>query len=202
MVQRGVNGETTFHDRHDYQVFIKWLQHYTAKWNISVHAWVLMKNHIHLLITPKESDTTSRMMGNLSGRYANYFNRRYQRQGSLWQGRYYHCLVASNFYLLCCYRYIELNPVRASLVDNAQEYEWSSFQCNGMGQQSDFLVAHTVYKSLGMNQSERQSQYRKLVNETMNDTDLDLIRKNTNDNGVLVMPKNEDLVKDRLSLMV
>lgn len=117
--------------------------------SVKVHAYCLMPNHVHLLLTPTKADACSALMKSVSHRYAHYFNRKYARTGTLWEGRYRSCLVETGHYVLACYRYIELNPVRAGLVSTPALYPWSSYAVNaGLGR--DPLIApHPEYTSIG-----------------------------------------------------
>ncbi len=199
IVQRGVDGVTTFRDDRDRKVFLKWLNENAYRWQVAIHAWVLMNNHIHLLVTPNTEHATTNMMANLCGRYANYFNKRYQRTGGLWQGRFYSCIIASNYYLMCCYRYIELNPVRAGLVKTPNDYKWSSFRCNGMGYVSKLQTPHPCYLSLGTSKGSRLIRYQQLFTQHLANDDADFIRQKTQGGGILVKPENEEIVQTRLT---
>jgi len=108
-----------------------WLKEAAAKHSVAVHAFVLMTNHVHLLMTPETEKGISAVMQTLGRQYVRYFNHRYQRTGTLWEGRYKSCLVSSDAYLLGCYRYIELNPVKAKMVERPDDYVWSSYRSNG-----------------------------------------------------------------------
>ena len=109
----------------------------SKKHHVDVHAWVLMTNHVHLLCTPQEENAVSRMMQSIGRLYVRYYNNIYQRSGTLWEGRYKSCLVQNERYLLEIYRYIELNPVRANMVDEPSDYSWSSYAINALGMESD-----------------------------------------------------------------
>ena len=119
-----------------------------------------MTNHVHLLVTPKEIGGVSKLMQSLGRRYVPYFNFQYKRSGTLWEGRFRSCLVQSERYLMECYRYIELNPVRAAMVEGPGEYKWSSYQCNGLGVESKLITPHQQYMSLGKSEKDRQAHYR------------------------------------------
>ena len=107
-----------------------------------MHAYVLMTNHAHLLVTPERSNSASLMMKHLGQRYVQYINRAYRRTGTLWEGRFRSCLAQNEGYVLACYRYIELNPVRANIVEHPADYPWSSFRANAQGAK-DVLIRHT-----------------------------------------------------------
>lgn len=132
-----------------------WLKDYAEEFQVEIHAWVLMTNHVHLLCTPATASATSLMMQALGRRYVQYFNRRYKRSGTLWEGRFRSSLVQEEAYLLHLYRYIELNPVRAGMVDDPADYSWSSYQSNALGQSISLLTPHRLYLGLGQTDIER-----------------------------------------------
>lgn len=146
---------------------------------VEIHAWVFMTNHVHLLVTPATANGVSKMMQALSQRYVRYFNYTYQRSGTLWEGRYKSCVVDAENYLLICQRYIELNPVRAGIVDSPADYYWSSYQTNGLGRTSAICTPHPIYLSLGVNTTARLQAYRELFKAQIDD-DVPLIRVATN----------------------
>jgi len=135
LIQRGNNRQACFYANQDYELFLKWLQEYATEADCPVHAYVLMTNHVHLLLTPMTSNGVGYLMKRLGQRYVQYINRTYLRSGSLWEGRFRSCLVQGARYALTCYRYIELNPVRASMVQHPAEYRWSSYRANRQSEQ-------------------------------------------------------------------
>lgn len=185
IIQRGNNRSPCFHADRDRHYYLKNLQQQAAKFGCAIHAYVLMTNHVHLLVTPKEIDSASLMMKHLGQRYVQYFNRSYERSGTLWEGRFKSCLIESSIYLLICYRYIELNPVRANMVLRPHEYRWSSFGANALGKASSLITPHEEYLSLGSNESERRDSYRSMFGEELSSRNLDGIRQATNGNFVL-----------------
>jgi len=122
---------------------------HVMKYHVEIHAWVFMSNHIHLLMTAKEELGLSRLMQALGRKYVQYYNYKYKRTGTLWEGRFRSCLVQSDQYVLACYRYIELNPVRAKMVEDPKEYRWFSYSVNAIGKPSSFCVPHPSYLALG-----------------------------------------------------
>jgi putative transposase len=148
LIQRGNNRQATFACEEDMQAYVGWLKGYSKKYKVSVHAWVLMTNHVHILCTPNSNDGISQMMQSLGRMYVMYFNRSYKRTGTLWEGRFQSCLVQEETYLMQVYRYIEMNPVRASRVDEPADYFWSSCQCNALGKKSDLLTLKWSSKSV------------------------------------------------------
>lgn len=162
IIQRGNNRQVCFGSDDDMAAYVYWLKDYTQKFKVDVHAWVLMTNHVHLLVTPQTDDGVSAFMQALGRHYVRYFNRQYKRSGTLWEGRFKSCLVQSEEYLLSCYRYIELNPVRANMVADPGDYKWSSYQCNALGKQSALCSPHQEYLKLGSTTYTRQQVYRQL----------------------------------------
>jgi putative transposase len=130
IVKRGHNRDPIAARKTDYQYFVECLASACHEYGVALHAWVLMTNHIHLLASPATEESIPKMMQWLGGHYARYFNRCYRRTGSVWEGRYKTSLIDSDNYLLKCYRYIELNPVRAGMVNHPGQYPWSSYREN------------------------------------------------------------------------
>lgn len=180
IIQRGNNRQACFASEQDMTVYAAWLEQYAKQFSVSVHAWVLMTNHVHLLVTPHYDDAISQMMQALGRRYVRYFNREYQRSGTLWEGRFRSSLVQSEQYLLRCYRYIELNPVRAHMVSDPSEYAWSSYHCNALGKGSSLCSPHSEYLLLGKTSAQRQRAYRALFSDVIDGNLLDDIRCSLN----------------------
>jgi putative transposase len=162
VIQHGNNRQVTFCCDEDFAFYIYWLQHYSEKSDVEIHAWVLMTNHVHRLATPKLADGLSKMMQSLGRMYVRYFNKQYKRVGTLREGWFKLLIVKTENYLLRCYRYIELNPLRAGMVSGPAEYKWSSYQCNALGKQSDLLTPHDEYLILSKSRDKRQKIYRDL----------------------------------------
>lgn len=180
VIQRGNNREICFASEQDMQAYVAWLKKYSAEFEVDIHAWVLMSNHVHMLCTPHTTTSISRMMQSLGRCYVRYFNYTYRRSGTLWEGRFKSCLVDSESYLLHLYRYIELNPVRAAMVADPADYAWSSYQCNALGKDSALCTEHAAYLSLGKTRDERLLQYRELFSSHIDGKLLDDIRKSLN----------------------
>jgi putative transposase len=145
-----------------------------------IHAYVLMGNHVHLLTTPDTADAISLLMKDVGQRYAQYVNRAYGRTGGLWEGRFRSSFVETERYLLCCQRYIELNPVRAGMVTAPGDYPWSSHRSNALGHADHIVEPHEEYLRLGLNPAERRAAYRALFAERIEDGVLTEIRTATN----------------------
>lgn len=169
----------------DMKAYVTWLKDYAEEFKVAIHAWVLMTNHVHLLCTPGTPVATSQMMQALGRRYVQYFNRSYNRSGTLWEGRFRSSLVQEETYLLQVYRYIELNPVRASMVVDPADYTWSSYQSNALGKPINLLTPHPLYLKLGRTDAERQQRYRELFRCQVDGELLNDIRKAANKGLVL-----------------
>lgn len=185
VIQRGNNREPCFYAVEDYRRYLDDLQESAMKFECHVHAYVLMTNHVHLLVTPFTDNGISQMMQSLGRRYVYYINKTYKRTGTLWEGRYKSSLIDSDAYLLTCMRYIELNPVRARMVDHAGEYKWSSYQSNAQGGKDPLVSPHPIYLELGTTGEVRQDAYRELFRYHVDDESLDDIRDALNHELVL-----------------
>ena len=185
IIQRGNNHSACFFSDDDYLFYLKVLQEQANKQGCDIHAYVLMTNHVHLLLTPQKVDSAALLMKNLGQRYVQYINRTYRRSGTLWEGRYRSCLTQSDEYVLTCYRYIEMNPVRASMVSHPQDYSWSSYLSNAEGRQNELIVPHDLYQQLATEASDRRKAYRELFKVQINEDVQNQIRQATNGNTVL-----------------
>lgn len=195
IIQRGNNRQACFGSDEDLAAYAEWLKIYSKKYEVDIHAWVFMTNHVHLLCTPKREGAVGRMMQSLGRKYVRYFNHQYQRSGTLWEGRYKSCLVQAERYLIEVYRYIELNPVRANMVADPASYRWSSYQVNALGKNSELCTPHDEYLALGAADSERLERYRALFAHHVDDDLIADIRSNTN-KGMAV---GHDHFKEQLS---
>jgi putative transposase len=130
VIQRGNNRGAIFFREEDHAQYREWLAAAAADYGCRVHAYVLMTNHVHLLVTPRREDSLPRVMQSLGRRYVRHVNAAYQRSGTLWEGRYRAAPIDSEAYFLACCRYIELNPVRAGMVDHPRAYRWSSYRAH------------------------------------------------------------------------
>jgi putative transposase len=184
IIQRGNNRQACFFADEDYGFYLDWLQEYSRGTGCAIHAYVLMTNHVHLLLTPKHKESAGNLMKRLGQRYVQYINRSYKRSGTLWEGRFRSSVIQQDTYLLTCQRYIELNPVRAGMVNHPGEYKWSSYRVNGQGEPSEFIKVHPLYHDLG-HDAERISAYRELFRHELEPGEIDKIRKATNGNFAL-----------------
>src|SRR3954469_4976361 len=155
--QRGNNRQDVFFQDNDRLVYLAILRDLIRLRHCAVHAYCLMTNHIHLLLSPANEIGLSLMMRDLGRCYANYFNRRYARTGQLWEGRFRSCLVDSAGYVMACYRYIELNPVRAGMVSTPGAYAWSSYVGNIAAREDPMITPHDEYLRLGLTNRSRTS---------------------------------------------
>ncbi len=195
VIQRGNNRGTLFDQITDYQTYLEWLKEAAQDNGCSIHAYVLMTNHVHLLVTPTHEDSLPKAFQSLGRRYVQYFNKTYERTGTLWEGRYRATLVESEAYLLTCCRYIELNPVRTEMVRHPREYKWSSYHFHAEGKADALLTPHWLYQRLGSTALERQQAYRNLFRRQLSGETLEAIREATNKAWVL----GSDKFKDRLA---
>jgi putative transposase len=185
IIQRGNNRDVIFASDDDYRFYLEKLGEACNRHECALHAYVLMTNHVHLLMTPQTEHGISKVMQSVGRYYVQYFNYQYGRTGTLWEGRYKATLLDSESYLLACYRYIELNPVRAEMVDYPADYKWSSYACNAGGEADSLISPHELYLNLGENQEERCSHYRELFNSHIDAHELNEIRETTNKSWVL-----------------
>lgn len=185
VIQRGNNREACFYGEADYKAYLAFLKDAATKYEVAIHAFVLMTNHVHLLVTPLDEQGVSRMMQAQGRKYVQRFNFTHGRTGTLWEGRYKSTLVDADNYLLTVYRYIELNPVRANIVAHASEYPWSSYQGNALGKPIQLLTPHSLYRRLGKTAEERQTAYRTLFRGRMAERDLVAIREASHKSWVL-----------------
>jgi putative transposase len=185
VIQRGNNREPCFYAEQDYHHYLNDLTESGNKYHCKIHAYVLMTNHVHLLVTPLVEYGISQMMQAVGRRYVRYINKHYQRSGTLWEGRFKASLVDSDQYLLTCMRYIELNPVRAIMVNHPGEYTWSSYHANAQGTKDPLLNPHTFYLALGDSHASRLSAYRELFRHHIDNDTLHDIRSALNQELVL-----------------
>ena len=180
IIQRGNNRNACFFRDGDYLYYLVQLRNLAKAIGCSVHAYCLMTNHVHLLLTPHSAQASTMLMKHLGQRHAQYINRTYERTGSLWDGRFRSCLTESRRYVLACYRYIELNPVRAGMVAAPGAYPWSSYAANAAGADSQPIEAHSEYLALGTEPSSRRAAYGELFADALEPSLVAAIRESTN----------------------
>jgi putative transposase len=175
-VQRGHNKAAVFFDDFDYLEYLRCLKAESETSGCAVHAYVLMTNHVHLLLTPQAPNSVGRLFQSLGRHYVRYVNQTYDRKGSLWEGRYKGNIVESQRYLLACMRYIEMNPVRAGMVDIPARYRWSSYSRNALGVSNAIVRLHEEYLALSHDAAGRESAYRAFFDKNPGGDELDLLR--------------------------
>ena len=185
VIQRGNNREPCFFTQSDYYRYLDDLKFAANKFDCRIHAYVLMTNHVHMLVTPMAEHGVSEMMQSLGRRYVRYINKQYNRTGTLWEGRFKSSLIDSERYLLTCMQYIEMNPVRASMVEHPAKYQWSSYQCNAQNKTSMLLEPHPIYSGLGTTIEERKQRYRAIFNQLIDKNIMHDIREALNHELVL-----------------
>ncbi len=176
VVQRGHSREPVFFEDEDYRAYLNWLGEASERYACSIHAYVLMTNHIHILATPKAQNGISQMMQYTGRYYVPFINHKYGTSGSIWEGRYKASLVHEADYLLACMRYIELNPVRAGMVNHPRSYRWSSYRANAEGKTDELLKPHTLYTNLGKTAVEQRQAYRDLFKAYVDEEEISHIR--------------------------
>jgi putative transposase len=176
IVQRGHNREPCFFAEQDYGSYLHWLGEALGEAECKLHAYVLMTNHVHLLLTPKRAQALPTLFISLGRRYVQYINRSFRRTGTLWDSRYKSSLIQAEPYLLACQRYIELNPVRAAMVNDPAHYRWSSYRSNALGRADARLTPHALYEALGRSDNDRQAAYRALFRSQLDRAAIDDIR--------------------------
>ena len=163
VLQRGNNRQPIFGTVRDREVFLGALAHSAAQFGLALHAFVLMDNHFHLLATPSTPEALPKTMQALGRRYVRHFNTVHGRSGTLWEGRYRSTVLQARAHLLACMAYMDLNPVRAGLVEQASDYAWSSYGIYA-GLRTDFqLSVPALVWALGNTPFARESAYRDLV---------------------------------------
>jgi putative transposase len=176
IVQRGHNRAACFFDDQDRLAYLGWLHEALERERCSLHAYVLMTNHLHLLLTPEQANCVPQVLISVGRRYVQYINHSYGRTGTLWDGRYKSSLVQAETYLLLCQRYIEQNPVRAGMVADPADYRWSSYRANALGASDTLLSPHSLYLALGADGNARRATYRELFRGALDEKPLSDLR--------------------------
>jgi putative transposase len=180
IVQSGVDRQTILREPADYLAFLAWLRDAAKQYKVALHAYVLMPTHLHLLATPEDSDSLARMMQWIGRHYVPYFNRKYGRSGTLWQGRFKATVIDAPTYFITCCRYVELNPVRAGLVADAIDYPWSSY-AHHIGVRSNPLITdHSLYWEIGNTPFEREAGYKQMTEQALTSEELQDLQTNLN----------------------
>ena len=202
VIVRGINREAIFHTEEDYAFYLEKLQNACEKYACQLHAYVTMTNHVHLLLTPKYENSIGKVIQSVGRYYVQYFNYHYSRTGTLWEGRYKATLIDSENYLLTCMRYIELNPVRAHMVEHPAKYPWSSYRHNALGEPTANITPHRLYQRLAKTVEDRQKAYRGLFRSRIPEQTLEAIRESTNKAWVLGSNRFKCQVEKKLNRRV
>ena len=166
IMSRGNNREPVFRGKEDFEKYLEICGRYKDQYGFKLYHWVLMNNHVHLLIETKEHGSLSKIMQGLNLAYTIWFNRKSGKVGHLWQDRFKSAVIEKDNYLLACGRYIERNPLRAGIVKDVREYPWSSYRVYGYGEEDGLTDRHEIYESMGKERSQRQRAYREYVVST------------------------------------
>ena len=185
IVQRGHNRAPCFFAEADYAGYLHWLGEALGEAQCTLQAYVLMTNHVHLLLTPRKAEAVPRLIMSLGRRYVQYINRTHGRTGTLWDSRYKSSVIQADTYLLTCQRYIELNPVRAALVGDPAHYRWTSYRHNALGASDHRITPHALYRALGSSDKARQAAYRALFRAHLEQAAIADIRLALNQNQPL-----------------
>ena len=194
VIQRGNNRAACFFAEEDYRVYLDCLGEAARDRGCQVHAYVLMTNHVHLLMTPTTPEAISKVMQSVGREYVLYINHTYRRTGTLWEGRHKASLIDSELYLLVCYRYIEMNPVRAGMVNSPADYRWSSYRHHALAEPDPVIEDHTLYHALGRTPEERTTAYRELFRTHLDPIQVHAIRAATN----VGMPLGNERFKEQI----
>jgi len=179
MIIRGNSRQPVFAEDDDYFAYRNWMRESGEIHECRIHAYVLMTNHIHVLLSSGEPTNISRFSQAIGRKYVPYFNHKYGKSGTLWEGRFKASSIDSEHYLLACYRYIEMNPVRAGMVSDCKDYQWSSYHANALGEYDALITPHPLYISLGRTDQARQKAYQDLFSEGLSSNLLTNIRQST-----------------------
>ena len=185
LLQKTANKQKCFRRDQDYQYYLQLLKQYTSESGCAIHAYALLPDHIHLLLTPKAEKSVASLMKNLGQLYTQYYNRTYQRKGSLWAGRFRSSVIEENSFLFPCKIFIEMNPVFAGLVKQPKDYPWSSHRINAYGEPNTFIIPHLNYLKLDSNPIVRQFAYKNLFQEELPVQTIKNIQRATGGNYVL-----------------
>ncbi len=187
VIQRGNDRQVVFREDADYARYRGWLREVATTHALAVHAYVLMPNHVHLLVTPPTDTALSKAMQSLGRRYVRWFNDKYGRTGTLWEGRFRSTVIDADRYLLACSRYIELNPVRAGIVNSPELYRWSSYSHHAGVLVDPLVIDHPLVWALGNTPFERQLAYRRLFEVDLEAEFVQALRSATNRGRALSM---------------
>ena len=197
VIQRGNNRDVIFASDADYRFYLECLAEAAEKHRLYIHSYVLMTNHVHLLATPENEESLPKTMQSIGRRYVQYFNRTYRRTGTLWEGRYKATVIDTDQYFMACSRYVELNPVRAGMVSHPDEYPWSCYSVNALGESAEFVTPHSNYLALGRDNVACQRAYQSLFDTALTDQEIKDIREFTGKGWAL----GDDRFKERVEVL-
>jgi len=164
VLTRGNNRQDVFEDEEDFRKYLDLLLRYKEKYQFRLYHYVLMTNHVHLVLEPAEDGgSLSEIMKGINLSYAQHYKRTYNYMGHFWQDRYKSIVISEDEYLLACGSYVELNPVRARMVEDPREYPWSSYKVYAYGKRNMLVDEHPVYRQLSEDEGERKRKYREFV---------------------------------------
>jgi putative transposase len=176
VIHRGHNGAAMFCDDTDFELFLLFLKRGSRHYGVRIHGFALMSNHYHLVVTPDDKDALARMMKSANARYVRHFNRKYQRFGTLLSGRFRAEPLRDERYWITCLRYVDLNPLRARMVRQPEDYRWCSYRTHALGVGYDWLDEHPLYQELGLDAAARQANYRIICRTPLTEADLTLLK--------------------------
>ena len=172
ILTRGNNRQEVFKDERDYKKYIEILQRYKDKYKFELYHYVLMRNHVHLILESIErGGTLAEIMKGINLSYAQYYKKRFKHIGHFWQDRYKSIIISKDDYLLACGSYVELNPVRAGIVEDPKDYKWSSYNVYAYGKKDFIADEHSIYKGLSRNEAERRKKYREFIKGMIKEKD-------------------------------
>lgn len=177
IIQEGNDRQLIFREDEDYQRFLGWLKESAREFKVSVHAYALMPNHLHLLASPTTEDGLARMMQRVGRYYVPWFNQKYERLGGLFRGRFKTSLIDSERYFMMCSRYIEFNPVRNGVTSDPADYRWSSYAHHAGVRQDSLIIDHALYWGLGNTPFQREAAYIELSRQPLSAGELDSINQ-------------------------
>lgn len=201
VINRGNNRQTVFKDEEDYRKYIGLLERYKERYGFKLYTYVLMSNHVHLLIEAREKGSISKIMQGITLAHTRYYNIKYKTSGHVWQGRFKSPIVGEDRYLLEVSRYIELNPVRAGIVEKLEDYPWSSYATHASGKKNPLIEDHIYYESLGNTKEERQARYSEFVKEGLKEKLMEIRQSVISGRGYgseAYLQKVEETIKARL----
>jgi putative transposase len=202
IVQRGHNKNNVFFEPEDYKVYLDWLQEGSEWYEVPIHAYALLPNEIHILASPGDKESASRMMQYQGRRYVPYVNSTYNKTGTIWQGRYKASLIDPETYLVNCMLYIESLPVREGLSKSPGPYKWSSYKANAQGKKNALITPHKAFKSLAKGDAKRMEKYSTMAKAGLSDEVITNIQDAWQTGTPLGSDKFKTMVEQKLNIKV